>query len=81
MSTSADLNHRPQKSSAQMTYADLAEALGMAEVNVKRMLAKGDMPLSRIDAMCRPETGLPGLARRVTDTAAAGQMTGARARH
>lgn len=36
-----------------MTYADLAQQLGMAESSVKRMLAKGDMPLSRIDAICR----------------------------
>jgi hypothetical protein len=35
-----------------MTYADLAQQLGMAESSVKRMLAKG-MPLSRIDAICR----------------------------
>ena len=39
--------------SAQMTYADLARQLGMAESSVKRMLSKGDMPLSRIDAICR----------------------------
>ena len=36
-----------------MTYADLARALGMAESSVKRMLARGDMPLSRVDAICR----------------------------
>lgn len=34
---------------AGMTYADLAEGLGMAESSIKRMFAKGDMPLSRID--------------------------------
>ncbi|MDO5653175.1 MAG: helix-turn-helix transcriptional regulator [Brachymonas sp.] len=38
---------------AGMTYADLAEHLGMAESSVKRMFAKGDMPLTRIDAICR----------------------------
>ncbi|KKW69358.1 Cro/Cl family transcriptional regulator [Lampropedia cohaerens] len=38
--------------SRRMTYASLAQALGMAESSVKRMLAKGDMALSRIDAIC-----------------------------
>jgi hypothetical protein len=33
----------------------------MAESSVKRMLAKGDMPLSRIDAICRALK--PGLCR------------------
>ncbi|HEY3048805.1 MAG TPA: XRE family transcriptional regulator, partial [Polaromonas sp.] len=42
MSTSADLVIALKKElkSAQMTYADLARALGMAESSVKRMLAK-----------------------------------------
>ena len=54
MSTTADLVIALKKElkAAQMTYADLARALGMAESSVKRMLAKGDMPLSRIDAIC-----------------------------
>lgn len=39
--------------SAGMTYADLAQAMGMAESSVKRMLAKGDMSLSRLDDICR----------------------------
>ena len=34
---------------AGLTYADLAQALGMAESSIKRMFSKGDMPLSRID--------------------------------
>ncbi len=34
---------------AGITYADLARGLGMAESSIKRMFAKGDMPLSRID--------------------------------
>ena len=38
---------------AQMTYADLARALGLAESSVKRMLARGGLPLSRVDAICR----------------------------
>ena len=70
MSTTADLVSTLKKElkSAQMTYADLALALGMAESSVKRMLAKGDMPLSRIDAICRA-LGLDfaDLARRVAD--------------
>ena len=52
-----------------MTYADLAHALGMAESSVKRMLAsQGDMPLSRIDAICRAlKLDFAALARRVAD--------------
>jgi len=34
---------------AGLTYADVARGLGMAESSIKRMFAKGDMPLSRID--------------------------------
>ena len=70
MSTSADLVSTLKKElkSAQMTYADLARALGMAESSVKRMLAKGDMPLSRIDAICRAlKLDFAELARRVAD--------------
>src|SRR4051812_7219991 len=53
MSTTADLVNvlKKELKSAQMTYADLAQGLGMAESSVKRMLAKGDMALSRIDAI------------------------------
>eukprot|EP01031_Cornospumella_fuschlensis_P019256 gene19256-23596_t len=51
-----------------MTYADLALALGMAESSVKRMLARGEMPLSRIDAICRAlKLDFADLARRVAD--------------
>src|SRR5690606_22186812 len=53
---------------ARMTYADLAAALGMAESSVKRMLAKGDMPLSRVDAICRAlRLDFADLARWVAD--------------
>jgi lambda repressor-like predicted transcriptional regulator len=38
---------------AGITYALLARELGLAESSVKRMLTRGDMPLSRIDAICR----------------------------
>jgi transcriptional regulator with XRE-family HTH domain len=54
---------------AGMTYADLARALGMAESSVKRMLAKGEMPLSRLDAVCRAlKIDFADLARQVADT-------------
>ena len=70
MSTTADLVAALKKElkTAQMTYADLAQALGMAESSVKRMLARGDMPLSRIDAICRAlALDFADLARRVAD--------------
>ena len=70
MSTTADLVLLLKKElkAARMTYADLAQALGMAESSVKRMLAKGDMPLSRIDAICRAlKLDFAELARRVAD--------------
>ena len=71
MSTTADLVSALKKElkAAQMTYADLAQAIGMAESSVKRMLAKGDMPLSRIDAICRAlALDFADLARRVADS-------------
>ena len=70
MSTTADLVLfiKKELKAARMTYADLAQALGMAESSVKRMLAKGDMPLSRIDAICRAlKLDFAELARRVAD--------------
>ncbi|QKE62402.1 helix-turn-helix transcriptional regulator [Aquipseudomonas campi] len=52
----------------QLTYADLARELGMSESNVKRMLAKEDMPLSRVDAICRVlHLDFADLARQVAD--------------
>ena len=71
MSTTADLVLALKKElkSAQMTYADLAQGLGMAESSVKRMLAKGDMPLTRVDAICRAlKIDFAELARRVADS-------------
>jgi len=70
MSTTADLVAALKKElkAAHMTYADLAKSLGMAESSVKRMLAKGDMPLSRVDAICRAlRLDFAELARRVAD--------------
>ena len=70
MSTTVDLIHalKTELKNARMTYADLARALDMAESSVKRMLAKGDMPLSRIDAICRAlKLDFAELARRIAD--------------
>jgi len=70
MSTTADLVAvlKKELKTARMTYADLALALGMAESSVKRMLAKGEMPLSRIDAICRAlKLDFAELARKVAD--------------
>lgn len=70
MSTTTDLVAAIKKElkATQMTYADLALALDMAESSVKRMLAKGDMSLSRVDAICRAlKLDFAELARRVAD--------------
>jgi transcriptional regulator with XRE-family HTH domain len=70
MSTTADLVVALKKElkAAGLTYADLAKRLGMAESSVKRMLAKGDMPLSRVDEICRAlKLDFAELARRVAD--------------
>ena len=37
-----------------VTYAQLARELKLAESSIKRIFAKGDMPLSRIDDRCWP---------------------------
>jgi DNA-binding Xre family transcriptional regulator len=56
--------------SARLTYAGLARELGMAESSIKRMFARGEMPLSRIDEICRVlKTDFSELARQVADTA------------
>ncbi len=54
MTTTADLVLilKKELKAARMTYADLAQSLGMAESSVKRMLSKGEMTLSRIDTIC-----------------------------
>lgn len=71
MSTTADLvvALKNELKNAHMTYADLARSLDMAESSVKRMLAKGDMPLTRVDAICRAlKIDFAELARRVADS-------------
>lgn len=70
MSTAADLVTAIKKElkSAHMTYAELGHSLGMAESSVKRMFAKGNMSLSRIDAICQVlKLDFSELARRVAD--------------
>jgi len=71
MSTTVDLvvALKNELKNARMTYADLAKSLDMAESSVKRMLAKGDMPLTRVDAICRAlKIDFAELARRVADS-------------
>ena len=55
MSSSADLVTalKAELKSAGLTYAALAKRLGMAESSIKRIFAKADMPLSRIDEICQ----------------------------
>ncbi|MDO9572111.1 MAG: helix-turn-helix transcriptional regulator [Hydrogenophaga sp.] len=70
MSTTLDLVAalKQELKAAHMTYADLAQALGMAESSIKRMLSKGDMSLSRVDEICRAlKIDFAELARRVAD--------------
>ena len=53
---------------AKLTYADLGRELGLAESSVKRMFAKGDMPLKRVDEICRVlKCDFSELARKVAD--------------
>ncbi len=71
MSTSNELVAQIKRAlkSAGMTYADLALALGLAESSVKRMLARGDMSLSRVDAICRVlHLDFADLAQRVVES-------------
>ena len=70
MSTTQDLVNalKTELRAAGVTYADLADALGMSESSVKRVFAKGDMPLSRIDEMLRVlKMDFAELARKVAD--------------
>jgi transcriptional regulator with XRE-family HTH domain len=68
MSTSQDLVEvlKRELKRSGITYAALARALGMAESSVKRMFAKADMPLARVDEICRVlKTDFAELAREV----------------
>lgn len=56
---------------AGLTYASLARELDLAESSVKRMFAKGEMPLSRVDEICRVlKTDFAELSRQVADAKA-----------
>ena len=71
MSTTLDIVNvlKTELKLARLTYADLGRELGLAESSVKRMFAKGDMPLKRIDEICRVLTcDFAELARKVADT-------------
>lgn len=70
MSTTADLVLALKKElkASQMTYAELAVALGMSESSVKRMFSVAEMSLSRVDAICRAlKLDFADLARRVAE--------------
>lgn len=71
MSTTLDLVAalKAELKAAGITYADLAGHLGMAESSIKRIFARGDMPLSRIDEVLRLlKMDFADLARVVADT-------------
>ncbi len=70
MSTTHDLviALKAELKAAGLTYADLAQELGMAESSIKRIFAKADMPLSRIDEVLRVlKLDFADLARKVAD--------------
>jgi DNA-binding Xre family transcriptional regulator len=70
MSASQDLIAvlKQELKASDMTYADLAEAIGMAESSVKRIFAKGDTTLTKIDEICRAlKLDFSDLARKLAD--------------
>jgi hypothetical protein len=70
MSTTADLVDalKAELKSARITYAALAPKLGLSESSVKRMFARSDMPLSRVDeVLCVLKLDFADLARRIAD--------------
>lgn len=70
MSTTQDLVTalKSELKAAGITYAELAQHLGMAESSIKRVFAKADMPLSRIDEVLRVlKMDFAELARKVAD--------------
>ena len=70
MSTTQDLVRvlKSELKAAGITYAILAERLGMAESSIKRVFARADMPLSRIDEVLRVlKMDFAELARKVAD--------------
>jgi transcriptional regulator with XRE-family HTH domain len=70
MSTTQDLVAalKAELKAANITYAELAKELGMSESSIKRIFAKADMPLSRIDDVLRVlKMDFAELARQVVD--------------
>ncbi len=70
MSTTQDLVTalKAELKAAGITYAELAIHLGLAESSIKRVFAKADMPLSRIDEVLRVlKMDFAELARKVAD--------------
>ena len=70
MSTTLDVVQllKAELKQARITYAELGAELGLAESSVKRMFAKGDMPLKRIDEICRVlKCDFGELARKLAD--------------
>ena len=70
MSTTHDLVHalKGELKAAGITYADLSRALGLSESSIKRVFARADMPLSRIDDVLRVlKMDFAELARKVAD--------------
>ena len=70
MSTTQDLvtAMKAELKAAGITYADLARQLDMSESSIKRVFAKGDMPLSRVDEVLRAlKMDFAELARKVAD--------------
>ena len=70
MSTTQDLVTalKVELKAAGITYAELAGQLGLAESSIKRVFAKADMPLSRIDEVLRVlKMDFAELARKVAD--------------
>ena len=70
MSTTQDLVSalKAELKAANLTYAELAVQLGMSESSIKRVFAKADMPLSRIDDVLRVlKMDFAELARKVAD--------------
>ena len=70
MSTTHDLVTalKRELKAAGITYAELAGQLGMAESSIKRVFAKGDMPLSRVDEVLRVlKMDFAELARKIAD--------------
>lgn len=71
MSTTHDLvaAMKVELKAAGITYAQLAVHLGMAESSIKRIFAKADMPLSRVDEVLRVlKLDFADLARKVADS-------------